>query len=71
MAITSCVYCQTYNMTFQVDMTNFTGFTTPEVNGTFSNSCGACATLSDANGDNTWEGRRQRNDDAESKNHNR
>jgi hypothetical protein len=55
MAIASSVYCQTYNITFQVDMTNVTGFTTPEVNGTFNNWCGACAPLSDANGDNIWE----------------
>jgi Secretion system C-terminal sorting domain len=46
---------QTQNITFQVDMTNVTGFTTPEVNGTFNNWCGSCAAMTDANGDNIWE----------------
>jgi hypothetical protein len=36
-------------------MQNVTGFTTPEVNGTFNNWCGGCFTMSDANGDNIWE----------------
>jgi hypothetical protein len=45
-----------YNVTFQVDM-NQSGqtFTTPEVNGTFNGWCGACAPLSDVDGDNIWE----------------
>ena len=45
-----------FNVTFKVDM-NQSGqtFTTPEVNGTFNGWCGACAPLSDANGDNIWE----------------
>jgi hypothetical protein len=55
----SCTSCTqspvTYNVTFQVDMQNVTGFTTPEVNGTFNNWCGGCFTMSDANGDNIWE----------------
>jgi hypothetical protein len=51
----SCTYANTYNVTFQVDMQNVTGFTTPEVNGTFNNWCGGCAPMSDANGDNIWE----------------
>ena len=56
----SCTSCDlapvTYNVTFQVDMQNVTGFTTPEVNGTFNNWCGGCFTMTDANGDNIWEG---------------
>jgi hypothetical protein len=44
-----------YNVTFQVDMNNVTGFTTPEVNGTFNNWCGGCAPMSDADGDGVWE----------------
>lgn len=55
----SCTSCDqapvTYNVTFQVDMQNVSGFTTPEVNGTFNNWCGGCFTMTDANGDNIWE----------------
>ena len=56
----SCAACSNpsdlFNVTFQVDMSNVTdAFTTPEVNGTFNNWCGACAPMSDANGDNIWE----------------
>jgi 1,4-alpha-glucan branching enzyme len=51
----SCTYPVTYNVTFQVDMQNVTGFTTPEVNGTFNGWCGGCAPMTDANGDNIWE----------------
>ena len=48
-------YSQT-NVTFQVDMTQQTGFTTPEVNGTFNNWCGGtCNPMSDSNGDGIWE----------------
>jgi 1,4-alpha-glucan branching enzyme len=54
-----CTSCQNaptlYNVTFQVDMNQQTGFTTPEVNGTFNNWCGNCAAMSDANGDNVWD----------------
>jgi 1,4-alpha-glucan branching enzyme len=54
-----CTACQTaptlYNVTFQVDMSQQTGFTTPEVNGTFNNWCGNCTAMSDANGDNIWD----------------
>ncbi|MEY2938531.1 MAG: hypothetical protein RL062_1120 [Bacteroidota bacterium] len=45
---------QTYNVTFQVDMTTQSGFTTPEVNGSFNNWCGNCAPMSDPEGDNIW-----------------
>ncbi len=51
----SCTYANTYNVTFQVDMQNVTGFTTPEVNGTFNGWCGGCAPMTDVNGDNIWE----------------
>lgn len=46
---------QTRNVTFQVDMNNYTGtFTTPEVNGTFNNWCGNCAAMADPNNDDIW-----------------
>ncbi len=53
----SCGNCAapTFNVTFQVDMSQQTGFTIPEVNGTFNGWCGNCNALSDANGDNIWE----------------
>lgn len=51
----SCIYPVTYNVTFQVDMQNVTGFSTPEVNGNFNGWCGGCAPMTDANGDNIWE----------------
>jgi hypothetical protein len=44
-----------YNVTFQVDMTGVSGFTTPEVNGTFNSWCGNCWAMSDANGDSIWD----------------
>ncbi len=55
----SCVSCNqappSYNVTFQVDMNNVTGFTTPTVNGSFDGWCGNCHPLSDANADGVWE----------------
>ena len=55
----SCVACNqappSYNVTFQVDMTNVTGFTTPTVNGSFDGWCGNCHPLTDANADGIWE----------------
>ena len=44
-----------YNVTFQVDMTGVSGFTTPEVNGTFNGWCGNCWAMSDLNGDSIWD----------------
>ena len=44
-----------FNVTFRVDMSNMTGFNTPEVNGTFNNWCGNCAPMTDANSDGVWE----------------
>ena len=44
------------NVTFRVDMNQQTGFTTPEVNGTFNNWCGAaCSPMTDVNADGVWE----------------
>ena len=55
----SCNACgavvSTYDVTFRVDMNGQTGFTTPEVNGTFNGWCGGCAPMSDTDGDNVWE----------------
>jgi len=56
----SCSPCAanptTANVTFRVDMNEFTGtFTTPEINGTFNSWCGNCAPMTDANNDNIWE----------------
>jgi 1,4-alpha-glucan branching enzyme len=55
----SCTSCQTtpasHTVTFQVNMSQATGFTTPELNGTFNNWCGNCAPMSDGNGDNIWD----------------
>jgi hypothetical protein len=49
------LFAQT-NVTFKLDMTQQTGFTTPEVNGTFNNWCGAtCNPMTDANNDSIWE----------------
>ena len=44
-----------YNVTFQVDMTNASGFSVPEVNGEFNAWCGSCWSMTDVNGDNIWE----------------
>ena len=55
----SCVSCNqappSYPVTFQVDMTNVSGFTTPTVNGSFDGFCGNCHPLTDANADGVWE----------------
>ena len=55
----SCSSCASapsaYNVTFQVDMNGVSGFTTPEVNGTFNGWCGNCWAMSDADGDNVWD----------------
>ncbi len=59
----SCATCDStppppvmHTITFRVDMSQQSGFTTPEVNGTFNNWCGSCFPMSDADGDNIWEG---------------
>lgn len=56
----SCTNCQEtilpVDVTFQLDMTDFTGaYTTPELNGTFNNWCGSCTAMTDSNGDEIWE----------------
>ena len=51
----ACAVGGTYNVTFQVDMSQQTGFTTPEVNGMFNAWCGNCNPMTDTNGDNIWE----------------
>jgi len=54
----SCTDCAStpnfYTVVFQVDMNGQTGFTTPEVNGTFNGWCGNCTAMFDADGDNIW-----------------
>jgi hypothetical protein len=46
----------TANITFRVDMNNVsTAFTTPEINGTFNNWCGSCASMTDADNDDIWQ----------------
>jgi hypothetical protein len=53
----ACGACiNNYNVTFQVDMTNVTGYTTPEVNGDFNGWCGGCFQLSDPDGNGIWTG---------------
>jgi 1,4-alpha-glucan branching enzyme len=49
-----CIF--NYDVTFVVDMTNVTGFTTPEVNGDFNGWCGGCFQLTDPNQDGIWSG---------------
>ena len=46
---------QAFNVTFRVDMSQQSGFTTPEVNGSFNGWCGGCFPMTDADGDNIWE----------------
>ncbi len=43
------------NVTFRLNMVGYTGFTTPEVNGTFNAWCGSCNPLTDLDGDGIWE----------------
>lgn len=43
------------NVTFRLNMNGLSGFTTPEVNGTFNNWCGSCNALSDPDNDGIWE----------------
>ena len=46
---------QAFNVTFRVDMSQQSDFTTPEVNGSFNSWCGNCFQMTDADGDNIWE----------------
>jgi hypothetical protein len=57
----SCVACgasQNSNVTFSVDMSQYSGSTANGVfvNGTFNSWCGSCNALTDANADGIWEG---------------
>lgn len=48
----------TYNVTFKVDMNNYTGasYSAVYVNGTFNSWCGSCNALTDTDKDGVWEG---------------
>ena len=54
-ALFSAITASAFNVTFRVDMSQQTDFTTPEVNGSFNNWCGNCFQMTDADGDNIWE----------------
>lgn len=50
------LFGQADSVTFQVDMTNYSGsFTTVNLNGDFNGWCGGCNPMSDANADGIWE----------------
>ena len=55
----SCISClgpqSSYNVTFRLDMSQFSNFNIPEVNGEFNNWCGNCWQMNDIDGDNIWE----------------
>ena len=56
----SCNTCggapTTANVTFQVDLSEYTGsYTQVNLNGTFNNWCGSCAVMTDANNDSIFE----------------
>lgn len=42
-------------ITFRLNMSGYSGFTTPQVSGTFNNWCGNCNPMSDPDGDGIWE----------------
>ncbi|MFM7730934.1 MAG: hypothetical protein ACKO6L_07845, partial [Flavobacteriales bacterium] len=43
-----------FQVTFQVNMQDVVGYTTPEVNGVFNGWCGNCNPMTDTNGDGIW-----------------
>ena len=53
--LTTFMGAKAFNVTFRVDMNGVSGFTTPEVNGTFNGWCGNCNPMTDANADGIWE----------------
>jgi 1,4-alpha-glucan branching enzyme len=53
--LTSFLGAKAYNVTFSVDMSNVSGFSVANINGTMNTWCGGCASMTDANGDNIWE----------------
>ena len=44
-----------FNVTFRLNMNGLSGFTRPEVNGSFNNWCGNCNAMTDSNADGIWE----------------
>lgn len=53
--LTGIGFAQEFNITFQLNTNTMTeAFTIPEINGTFNNWCGACAPLSDDDGDGIY-----------------
>ena len=46
---------EAFNVTFRLNMRSYSGFTTPEVNGTFNNWCGNCMPMTDNDADGIWE----------------
>ena len=55
--VVSCIALKSFafNVTFRLQMTGVSGYTIPEVNGSFNGWCGACNPMSDANSDGIWE----------------
>jgi hypothetical protein len=56
----ACVDCGSVippsNITFQVDMSQYTGsYTDVNINGTFNGFCGSCATMTDTNNDDIYD----------------
>ena len=48
-------YLQAFSVTFRLQMVGVSGYTTPEVNGTFNGWCGSCNPMNDTNNDGIWE----------------
>jgi beta-glucanase (GH16 family) len=55
LSIFLCTYASAYNVTFRLNMNGLSGFTRPEVNGTFNGWCGNCNAMTDSNADGIWE----------------
>ena len=53
--LTTYLGAEAFNVTFSVDMTNVSGYSVANLNGTMTGWCGGCAPMSDTNGDNIWE----------------
>ena len=50
-----CTQLSAFNVTFRLNMNGLSGFTRPEVNGTFNGWCGNCNAMTDSNADGIWE----------------
>ena len=50
-----CTQLSAFNVTFRLNMNGLSGFTRPEVNGTFNSWCGNCNAMTDSNADGIWE----------------